>query len=90
MINQLGRLWKRTAQKEIFVRIMGFVVASALAVCFMDPASAATRNPDRSARSSESWAGQGCAASGSCYRSRSQKIQKKPRHTSGLVGFKAT
>jgi hypothetical protein len=68
------------------MRIMAFVLASALAVCFMDPASAA-RNPDRSA---EPWAGQGCAASGSCYRSRSQKIQKKHRHTSGLVEFKAT
>jgi hypothetical protein len=69
--------------------IMGLVVASALALCFMDPASAA-RNPDRSARSAEPWAGQGCAASGSCYRSRSQKIQKKHHRTSALVEFKAT
>jgi hypothetical protein len=35
---QLGRLWKRTARREIFMRIiMGLVVAGALAVCFMDP-----------------------------------------------------
>ena len=90
MIKQIGRLWKRTAQREVFMRVMGLVIASALAVCFMDPASAATRNPDRSARSAEPWAGQGCAASGSCYRSRSQKIQKKHHRTSGLVEFKAT
>ena len=33
------------------MRIMALVFASALAVCFVDVASAATRNPDRGARS---------------------------------------
>jgi hypothetical protein len=70
------------------MRIMALVFASALAVCFVDVASAATRNPDRGARSTESWAGQGCAASGSCYRSRSQKVQKKRGHVSELVEFR--
>jgi hypothetical protein len=57
------------------MRIMALIFASALVVCFMGPASAATTNTDRSARSAQPFAGQGCAASGSCYRSRSQKIQ---------------
>jgi hypothetical protein len=63
---------------DIFMRIMALVLASALAVCFMDPASAATKrsavgaNPDRSAYpASASYAG-----SGYNYRSTSQKIQK--------------
>ena len=64
------------------MRIMALVLASALAVCFMDPASAATKrspagssqaNPDRSAYpASASYAG-----SGYNYRSTSQKIQKQ-------------
>jgi hypothetical protein len=64
---------------EIFMRIMALVLASALAVCFMDPASAATKrsagsesaNPDRSAYPNSA----GCSAS-YCYRSGRQKIQK--------------
>jgi hypothetical protein len=62
-----------------FMRIMALVLASALAVCFMDPASAATKrpagaaNPDKSAYPASA----GCGGSGYCYRSGSQKIQKK-------------
>jgi hypothetical protein len=58
------------------MRIMALVLASALAVCFMDPASAATRrsagvaNPDRSVYPNSA----GCSAY--CYRSGRQKIQK--------------
>jgi hypothetical protein len=64
------------------MRIMALVLASALAVCFMDPASAAPKrppagssqaNPDRSAYPSSA----GCGGSGYCYRSGSQKIQKQ-------------
>ena len=61
------------------MRIMVFVLASALAVCFMGPASAATKrsaavaNPDKSAAPASA----GCGGSGYCYRSGSQKIQKK-------------
>jgi hypothetical protein len=61
------------------MRIIALVLASALAVCFMDPASAATKrsagqvtNPDRSAYPNSA----GCGGSGYCYRSGSQKIQK--------------
>jgi hypothetical protein len=62
------------------MRIMLFVLASALAVCFMDPASAATKrstatqnaNPDRGPYPSSS----SCEGV-SCYRSGHQKIQKK-------------
>jgi hypothetical protein len=60
------------------MRIMALVLASALAVCFMNPASAATKrsaavsNPDRSAYPASA----GCGGSGYCYRSGSQKIQK--------------
>jgi len=60
------------------MRITALVLASALAVCFVDSASAATKrataaaNPDRSAYpTSASYAG-----SGYNYRSTSQKIQK--------------
>jgi hypothetical protein len=66
------------APKEIFMRIMALVLAGALAVCFVDSASAATKrsavasNPDRSAYpASASYAG-----SGYNYRSTAQKIQK--------------
>ena len=60
------------------MRIIALVLASALAVCLMDPASAATRrsaaaaaaNPDRSVYP----ASRGCTAY--CYRSGRQKIQK--------------
>jgi hypothetical protein len=60
------------------MRIMALVLASALAVCFMDPASAASRrsagsqvaNPDRSVYPNS----RGCSAY--CYRSGHQKIQK--------------
>jgi hypothetical protein len=63
------------------MRIMALVLASALAVCFMDPASAATKrsagaqaaNSDRSAYPSSA----GCGTSAAyCYRSGRQKIQK--------------
>jgi hypothetical protein len=62
------------------MRIIALVLASALAVCFMDPASAATKrsdtgssaaNPDRSVYPNS----RGCTAY--CYRSGAQKIQKK-------------
>ena len=65
------------------MRILALVLASALAVCFMNPASAATRrsaaaavaNPDRSVYP----ASRGCTAY--CYRSGSQKIQnQKHKH----------
>jgi hypothetical protein len=58
------------------MRIMALVLASALAVCFMTPASAATKrsagiaNPDRSVYP----ATRGCTAY--CYRGGRQKIQK--------------
>lgn len=62
------------------MRILALVLAGALAVCFMDPASAATKrsaqnaNPDRSAYPSSA----GCGTSAAyCYRSGHQKIQKK-------------
>jgi hypothetical protein len=63
------------------MRIIALVLASALAVCFMDPASAATKrsagsqaaNPDRSAHPNSA----GCGTTAAyCYRSGSQKIQK--------------
>jgi hypothetical protein len=66
------------------MRIMALVLASALVVCFMDPASAATRrapagssvgNPDRSVYPNS----RGCTTY--CYRSGRQKIQnQKPNH----------
>jgi hypothetical protein len=61
------------------MRIMTLVLASALAVCFMNPASAAIKrttgsagvtNPDRSVYPNS----RGCSTY--CYRSGSQKIQK--------------
>jgi hypothetical protein len=61
------------------MRIIALVLASALAVCFMNPASAATKrptgvsNPDRSVYPNSA----GCGGSGYCYRSGHQKIQKK-------------
>ena len=66
------------------MRVMALVLASALAVCFMNPASAATKrpagqvtNPDKSAYPSSA----GCGGSGYCYRSSRQKIQnQKPNH----------
>jgi hypothetical protein len=64
------------------MRIMALVLAGALAVCFMNPASAATKrtavgvNPDRTAYpASSSYAG-----SGYNYRSTSQKIQKHKKN----------
>ena len=61
------------------MRIMALVLASALAVCFMNPASAATKrsastevaNPDRSVYPNS----RGCSAY--CYRSGRQKIQNQ-------------
>ena len=59
------------------MRIMALVLASALAVCFMNPASAATKrsaqaaNPDRSVYPNS----RGCTTY--CYRSGRQKIQTK-------------
>ena len=62
------------------MRVMALVLASALAVCFMNPASAATKrsptgasvaNPDRSVYPNS----RGCSTY--CYRSGSQKIQKQ-------------
>jgi hypothetical protein len=76
-----GTRWERTAPKEKFMRIMAFVLASALAVCFMDPASAASRrsgqsaNPDRGPYPVSA----GCGGV-SCYRSGAQKIQKHKKH----------
>jgi hypothetical protein len=63
------------------MRILALVLASALAVCFMNPASAATRrsasaeatNPDRSVYPNS----RGCTTY--CYRSGRQKIQT-PKH----------
>jgi hypothetical protein len=58
------------------MRIVALVLASALAVCFVDAASAATRrsaevaNPDRSVYPNS----RGCTTY--CYRSGRQKIQK--------------
>jgi curli biogenesis system outer membrane secretion channel CsgG len=63
--------------KETFMRIMALVLAGALAVCFMNPASAATKrsasvaNPDRSIYPNS----RGCSTY--CYRSGKQKIQKQ-------------
>jgi hypothetical protein len=62
------------------MRIIALVLAGALAVCFMDPAFAATKrstgsqnaNPDRGPYPASS----SCEGV-SCYRSGSQKIQKK-------------
>jgi hypothetical protein len=61
------------------MRIIALVLVSALAVCFLDPASAATKrsasaevaNPDRSVYPNS----RGCTAY--CYRSGRQKIQTK-------------
>jgi hypothetical protein len=61
------------------MRMITLVLASALAVCFMNPASAATKrstsaeaaNPDRSVYPNS----RGCTAY--CYRSGRQKIQQK-------------
>jgi hypothetical protein len=59
---------------------MAPVLASALAVCYMDPASAAIRrsagvaDPDRSTYPNS----RGCSAY--CYRSGSQKIQKHKKN----------
>jgi hypothetical protein len=60
------------------MRVMALVLASALAVCFMNPASAATKqsaaavaNPDRSVYP----ATRGCSTY--CYRSGRQKIQNQ-------------
>ena len=60
------------------MRIMALVLASALAVCFVDVASAATRrsaeataNPDRSVYPNS----RGCTTY--CYRSGRQKIQNQ-------------
>jgi hypothetical protein len=67
-------------KRMMFMRIMALVLASALAVCFMNPASAATKrsdtgssatNPDKSAYP----ATRGCTTY--CYRSGRQKIQNQ-------------
>ena len=56
------------------MRIMALVLASALAVCFMNPASAATKrtteaaNPDRSVYPNS----RGCTTY--CYRGKKQKV----------------
>ena len=64
---------------DFFMRVMALLLASTLAVCFMDPASAATKrspagssaaNPDRSVYPNS----RGCTTY--CYRSGSQKIRK--------------
>jgi hypothetical protein len=63
-----------------FMRIIVIALASALAVCFIDPASAATRratqytNPDRGPYP----ASRGCEGA-TCFRSGHQKMQH-PRH----------
>src|SRR5271154_1649311 len=65
--------------KETFMRIIALVIAGALAVCFMGPASAATKrsaavaNTDKSAAPASA----GCGGSVCCYRGGRQKIQKK-------------
>jgi hypothetical protein len=70
----------QSVEKETFMRILALVLASALAVCFMNPASAATKrsaagssvaNPDRSVYPNS----RGCTAY--CYRSGRQKIQNQ-------------
>jgi hypothetical protein len=61
------------------MRIMALVLAGALAVCFVDPTSAATRrsagveNPDRSVYPNS----RGCTTY--CYRSGHQKVQKSKK-----------
>jgi hypothetical protein len=65
--------------RRYFMRIMALVLASALAVCFIDPASAATRrsagvaNPDRSVYPNST----GCSTY--CYRGGKKKIQKQKK-----------
>ena len=64
------------------MRMIALVLASALAVCFINPASAATKrstsaeaaNPDRSVYPNS----RGCTAY--CYRSGRQKIQKQKQN----------
>ena len=65
------------------MRTLTLVFATALAVCFMDPASAATRrsgyqgaNPDRGPYPASS----SCAGT-TCFRSGMQKIQKHRKHS---------
>ena len=66
------------------MRVMALVLASALAVCFVNPASAATKRSASQAASSDKStfpSTANCGGSGYCYRSGSQKIQKqKPNH----------
>jgi len=67
------------------MRVMAVVLASALAVCFMNPASAATKRSAASQATSSDKSTfpstANCGGSGYCYRSGSQKIQKqKPNH----------
>ena len=72
----LQRRWRTT-----FMRMIAFVLAGALAVCFMDPASAATKRSAASASANSDKsaypASANCGGSGYCYRSGTQKIQKK-------------
>jgi hypothetical protein len=65
------------------MRIIALLLVSALTVCFMDPASAASKrspvsqsaNPDRGPYPASRF----CEGS-TCYRSNSQKIQKHRKH----------
>jgi hypothetical protein len=63
------------------MRILTLVFATALAVCFMDPASAATRRPGQGANPDRGPypASSNCAGT-TCFRSGSQKIQKHRKH----------
>jgi hypothetical protein len=62
------------------MRIMALVLASTLAVCFIDPASAATRRSTQNANPDQGPypASRGCEGT-TCFRSGHQKIQH-PRH----------
>jgi len=67
------------------MRVMALVLASALAVCFMNPASAATKRSAASQTASSDKTAfpstANCGGSGYCYRSGRQKIQnQKPNH----------
>ena len=69
------------------MRVIALVLASALAVCFMNmnPASAATKRSAASQATSSDKSTfpstANCGGSGYCYRSGGQKIQKqKPNH----------
>jgi hypothetical protein len=59
------------------MRIMAIVLASALAVCFINAASAATKRSAGAANSEKSAYPSSYGCSAYCYRSGRQKIQNK-------------